>query len=133
MQRDWSRTIRARNARELAGAAILAAFMLYTRGFTFRNGPLIVAVAWLSWFFLRPARWQAAPADGGVGVRRELIRQGHLLRTAWAWYVLPLVVAGLTSWGSSLWMVRAGFIAFGVALAVVNYRAGQRLIDEGNR
>lgn len=132
MQQDWAKTIRRRNARELTGAAILAAWMLFSQGFTLETGPLLVAVAWLTWFFLKPARWQAKPEDGGAGVRRELVRQGLLLRMAWAWYVLPLVVGMMASFPVS-WALRTLILASGVVLSVVNSRAGQRLIDEGNR
>jgi len=132
MERDWAKTIRARNAREIGGAVVVAAMVLTTEGLTLRAAPMLAAVAWVAIFFMRYARWKASPSDGGVGVRRELIRQGHLLRAAWAWYVLPLVVGGLASWGSGVGF-RAVFIAGGAVLAVVNYKAGQRLIDEGNR
>jgi hypothetical protein len=132
MERDWAKTIRARNARELVSAGVLAGLVLFTQGLTLHVVPLLAAVAWVALFFLRFARWKASPSDGGVGVRRELIRQGHLLRAAWAWYVLPLVVGGLVTWGGGVGF-RAAFIVGGAVLAVVNYRAGQKLIDEGNR
>jgi len=132
MQRDWAKTIRSRNTREVAAAGVLAGLVLYTQGLTLHAAPLLAAVAWVAWFFLRYARWKALPSDGGVGVRRELLRQGHLLRAAWAWYVLPLVVGGLATFGGGMGF-RAAFLALGAVLAVVNYKAGQRLIEEGNR
>ena len=132
MDRDWPKTIRARNLRELVAAGILAAVVLATRGFTLQTAPLFAALAWVAWFFARYARWQAVPAEAGVGVRRELIRQGHLLMSAWAWYVLPLLVGALLSNLSPSPWVRAILLAAGVALAAVNYRAGKRLVDAGN-
>ncbi len=133
MDRDWPRTIRARNIRELVAVGILAAVVGGTRGVTLETAPLFVALSWVAWFFARYARWQAAPAEGGVGVRRELIRQGHLLMSAWAWYVLPLIVAASSRAGSrrTPGPVRSSSGA-GVVLAAVNYRAGKQLVDAGN-
>ncbi len=132
MDRDWPKTIRARNLRELVAAGILAAVVLATRGFTLQSAPILAALAWVAWFFVRYARWQAVPAEAGVGVRRELIRQGHLLMSAWAWYVLPLLAGALLSNLSPSPWVRAILLAAGVALAAVNYWAGKRLVDAGN-
>jgi hypothetical protein len=132
MDGDWPRKIRARNTRELVAAGVLAGVVVFTRGFTLQSAPILAALAWVAWFLVRYAGWQAAPGDAGVGVRRELIRQGHLLMSAWAWYVLPLIAGGLLSISAGTWS-RGILLAAGVALAAVNYRAGKRLVDEGNR
>jgi hypothetical protein len=132
MERNWPKTIRSRNLRELAAVALVAGGVLFTRGFTWRSVPLLAVVAWTTWFFVRHALWQAAPGDGGAGVRRELIRQGHLLMAAWAWYVLPLAVGALLTFSPST-PIGVIFLAAGVVVAIVNYRAGKRLIAEGNR
>jgi hypothetical protein len=132
MERDWGRTIRARNARELGAAAVLAALVLSAEGPRLRTAPLLAAIGWVAWFIARYACWRAKPEDGGLGIRRELIRQGNLLMAAWIWYVLPLLVGGLLSVPTAGW-TRALFIGFGIALSVVNYHAGKKLVAEGNR
>jgi hypothetical protein len=132
VEKDWAKTIRARNARELVAAALLAVVVVYSSGFALRSAPVLLADAWVAWFIYRYAGWQAAEADGGAGVRRELIRQGYLLMSAWIWYVLPLIVAGFLTFSPGPWL-RVVFLVAGVAMSFANYRAGKRLVAEGNR
>jgi hypothetical protein len=133
VKRDWPRTIKYRNYRELTGCAVVIIGLVYLVGLTFRTLPVIAGVGFVAWFIIKHAGWQANPKDL-LGERRELIRQGRILRFAWAWYVVPCMLPMLIVRPIPLSSgMTAVFIAGAIFIAWLNYRGGSKLIEEAHR
>lgn len=133
MKRDWPKTIRRRNYRELAACAVLTALLLYSPGLSLRLLPVLAGIGFVAWFIVRHAGWQASSSDL-LGERRELIRQGRLSQFAWAWYVVPCLLPWLVFQPVRLsGVTTAGFLVVGIFIAWLNYKAGSKLLDEAHR
>ena len=133
VKRDFAKTIRHRNYRELAACTVLTGLLLHSPGLSLRLLPVLGGIGFVAWFIIKHARWQGNPNDL-LGERRELIRQGRLLHFAWAWYVVPCMLPMLVARPIPLSPgVMAIFIGVGIFVAWLNHRAGSKLIEEAHR
>lgn len=98
----FERRIFLRNAREYAaGVFVIAAFGFYEWKFPaplMRAGSGLIIIATLYIMFQLHRRTSFQPAPAGLGLntciefhRQSLERQRDALRSAWSWYLLPLV------------------------------------------
>ncbi|MBL8743387.1 MAG: hypothetical protein JNK04_19895, partial [Myxococcales bacterium] len=98
-------------------------------GLSLRLLPVLSGIGFVVWFIVKHAGWQANRSDL-LGERRELIRQGRMLKLAWAWYVVPLMLPWLIAepvpLGSFMTTV---FVSGGIFIGWTNYREGKKLID----
>jgi hypothetical protein len=147
-----ARAVGRRNRREvLAGAVAIAAFAFFfwrSEGALLRlgNGLLVAGVVFVLVQLRARAGGLQADRLGDACVRflrSELVRQRDALRSAWAWYVLPLVPGmAIFLWGvatevrggpaHALWLgvvIAATFIG----VAVLNRWAANRLQHELER
>jgi hypothetical protein len=99
---SFRRTIRRRNAREYAAAAIVVAFFswhaAHADGMLVRAAcaAIIVGTFYVVWYLRRhgsaePGELAACTMDHLEAHRRELERQRDLLASVWRWYLGPLV------------------------------------------
>lgn len=127
--RDWPTIVRRRNRRELIAAVLVGVWVLWRDGLGLRSWPLLGAVLWVGYVMLIRAEWRADPVEGDAGVRRELVRQGELLRRAWLWYVAPLLIGAALLRPPGMFGAVA-LALFGIVLSIVNFVVGTKLIRE---
>lgn len=147
--KKFERTIFWRNVREYVaggiGAAIFA--MMAAKSQTrleFAGNAIVSASAlWIVLYMWLRQRWlrKPLPESDGEFYRHSLLaqydRQISLLRTAWAWYALPitagLVISVLGNNHSPLTptLIMAGvMVAAGVFIAIINWAAAGKLSEE---
>jgi hypothetical protein len=152
---EFERMIRRRNVREYIAAALVTVFFSVNFVRTHLVGArvgyalILAGTVYVMHQLYKRGSAKSAPADANFAVyvdfhRRELERQGDLLRHIWSWYLGPLIP------GMLVLMLSAGIthrrpqdliaaaLAVGVFLAVarLNHKGArklQRKIDELNR
>jgi hypothetical protein len=133
VKRDFAKTIKHRNYRELAACVLVTLGLLHFVGLTLRMVPVLAGIGFVAWFIVRHASWQANKSDL-LGERRELIRQGRLSQLAWAWYVVPTILPILVARPFPLIPLQViAFIVGGIFMGWLNYRAGSKLLEEAHR
>ena len=146
--RKFDQTIFWRNVREygasviVAGVFALIAAHSKTRLEQVGNAIVSAGALWIIGFLWLMQRSKEAPLpeSSGEAYKNALLskydRQILLLRTAWAWYVLPLSVGlVVSSLGNEhapvMGYVLAGFmVVFGVAIGMVNWSAAKKVAAE---
>jgi hypothetical protein len=128
MSVDWAELARKRNRSILSTNGLLLLAYLVTFGLHWSDARFTASSLWVIYFVAVHLRWKADPKGGGVAIRKELLRQGTLVKHAWAWWHLPTLL-GLRL---GYWWVWALYLPFGVWGAISFWRTGEALIQRAN-